>query len=49
MSDNGDSVDDLTRASTAAAVVYAYRVGGQLGQMDWIPDLVQRYGLNSPL
>jgi quercetin dioxygenase-like cupin family protein len=26
-----------------------YRVGGQLGQMDWIPDLMQRYGLNSPL
>jgi len=26
-----------------------YGVGGQLGQMDWIPDLMQRYGLNSPL
>jgi len=26
-----------------------YGVGGQLGQMDWIPDLAQRYGLNSPL
>lgn len=26
-----------------------YGVGGQLGQMDWIPDLMQRYGLDSPL
>lgn len=26
-----------------------FGVAGQLGQLDWIPDLVQRYGLNSPL
>ena len=26
-----------------------YGVGGQLGQMDWIPDLMECYGLDSPL
>lgn len=26
-----------------------YGLGEQLGQMDWIPDLIQRYGLNSPM
>jgi hypothetical protein len=31
------------------AVDDRYGVAGQLGQMDWIPDLMQRYGLNSPL
>jgi mannose-6-phosphate isomerase-like protein (cupin superfamily) len=31
------------------AVEERYGNGGQLGQMDWIPDLMQRYGLNSPL
>jgi quercetin dioxygenase-like cupin family protein len=31
------------------AVEDRYGNGGQLGQMDWIPDLMQRYGLNSPM
>ena len=26
-----------------------YGVGGQLGQLDWIPDLMQRHGLNAPM
>jgi hypothetical protein len=31
------------------AVTDRYGNGGQQGQMDWIPDLMQRYGLNSPM
>lgn len=33
----------------ATAVFDRYGIGGELGQTDWIPDLMQRYGLNSPL
>lgn len=32
-----------------AAVDDRYGVGRQMGQMDWIPDLMERYGLNSPM